>query len=35
LLVITHDQQVADRAERLIRIRDGQIEEDRPTMARD
>jgi putative ABC transport system ATP-binding protein len=35
LVVVTHSQEVADRAERLIRMRDGKIIEDNPSRHRD
>jgi putative ABC transport system ATP-binding protein len=35
LVVVTHSQEVADRSERLIRMRDGQIIEDNPSRRRD
>jgi len=33
LVVVTHSQEVADRAERLIRMRDGRIIEDNPSRS--
>lgn len=28
LVVVTHDERIAEKADRVIRIRDGQIEQD-------
>jgi putative ABC transport system ATP-binding protein len=33
LVVITHDEEVATRAERVVRVRDGKIESDEPSHA--
>jgi predicted ABC-type transport system involved in lysophospholipase L1 biosynthesis ATPase subunit len=34
IVMVTHSQEVADRAERLIRFRDGQVVEDARVEAR-